>query len=99
MRRVVSGLAVKRSYSEEDNMKVDSPILGGAGLGAYMADSLFSEDDSSIVTTSCHFSLCDVDPEESGLSLFGGGGSGDVKGDYTWDNCFGSLEDVNNLLG
>ncbi len=78
-------------------MKVDSPILGGGGLGVYMADPLFSEDDSSIVTTS-HFSLCDVDPEESGLSLFGGGDNGDVKGDYGWDNCFGSLEDVDNLL-
>ncbi|KAG0628348.1 hypothetical protein M758_1G020000 [Ceratodon purpureus] len=90
-----SGLAVRNSCSAKDDMKVDSPILGGGGLGAYMADPLFSEDDSSIVT-STHFSLCD--PEESGLSLFGGGDSGDVKGDYNWDNCFGSLEDVDNLL-
>lgn len=79
----------------KEDMKVDSPVLGGGGLGGSMADSFFSEDDSSIVTSSCHFSLCDA--QENNLSLFGGD-SVDDKADYSWDSCFGNLEDVDNLL-
>ncbi|XP_024371112.1 uncharacterized protein [Physcomitrium patens] len=93
-------LAFKRAvrwveFPIKEDMKVDSPVLGGGGLGGSMADSFFSEDDSSIVTSSCHFSLCDA--QENNLSLFGGD-SVDDKADYSWDSCFGNLEDVDNLL-
>ena len=83
--------------SGREDVKVEPSILGSDGLRVYMSDPLYSEDDASIETTTCHFTLGDVDSEESGLPLFGNG-SDEGKIDYTWDNCFGNLEDVDNLL-
>lgn len=76
-------------------MKVYLLVLGVGGLGEYMVDFFFLEDDFSLVFGNCYFLLCNV--EEISFLLFGGD-SDDVKVDYNWENCFGSLEDVDILF-
>lgn len=79
----------------KEDMKVDLLVLGGGGLGGFMVDFFFLEDDFSIVISSCYFLFCDV--QENNFLLFGGD-SVDDKVDYSWDSCFGNLEDVDNLF-
>lgn len=85
-----------KSMSAKDDAEVESSLLGGVGAGGvYLSDALYSED--SVLSSSCHFTLGDVDPEDSGLALFGDV-TDDGKVDYSWDNCLSDLEDVDNLL-
>lgn len=94
---MLAGVAGRESMSAREDVKVEPSVLGSDDLKVYMPDPLYAEDDASIETTTCHFTLGDVDPEESGLPLFGNV-SDEGKIDYTWDNCFGNLENVDNLL-
>ena len=90
------GFAGTKSMSAKDDAEVESSLLGGVGGGGvYLSDALYSED--SVLSSSCHFTLGDVDPEDSGLALFGDV-TDDGKVDYSWDNCLSDLEDVDNLL-
>jgi hypothetical protein len=90
------GFAGTKSMSAKDDAEVESSLLGGVGAGGvYLSDALYSED--SVLSSSCHFTLGDVDPEDSGLALFGDV-TDDGKVDYSWDNCLSDLEDVDNLL-
>ena len=64
-------------------------------MGLHMEDPLYSGDVTSLVTSACVFSLVDEDPAT--LPFFGAV-TDDGKVDYDLDNCFETLEDVDNLL-
>lgn len=79
----------------KDDVKSESFAMGSADLGVLMADP-YTEEDARILSTACYFAS-DVDEQEEGMQFFGAASEG-IKTDYNWDQCFGNLEDVDNLL-
>lgn len=89
-------LAGRESMTGKDDVKSESFTMGSADLGVLMADP-YTEEDARILSTACYFASDDVDDQEEGMQLFGAVNEG-IKTDYNWDQCFGNLEDVDNLL-
>ena len=79
-----------------DDIKSESFTMGSGDLGVLMADP-YTEEEARILSTACYFASDDVEGPEEGMPLFGGVSEG-IKTDYNWDQCFGNLEDVDNLL-
>jgi len=86
----------RESSTGKDDVKSESFTMGSADLGVLMADP-YTEEDARILSTACYFASDDGDDQEEGMQLFGAVSEG-IKTDYNWDQCFGNLEDVDNLL-
>lgn len=89
-------VAGRESMNGKDDVKSEPFTMGSADLGVLMADPC-TEEDARILSTACYFAADDVDDQEEGMQLFGSVNEG-IKTDYNWDQCFGNLEDVDNLL-
>lgn len=89
-------VAGKESMTGRDEFKSEPFTMGSTDLGVLMADP-YTEEDARILSTASYFASDDVEGSEEGMPLFGTVSEG-IKTDYNWDQCFGNLDDVDNLL-
>ncbi|KAG0562144.1 hypothetical protein KC19_9G121100 [Ceratodon purpureus] len=91
-----SAFSGKESMTGKDDVKSEPFSMGSADLGNLMGDP-YTEEDARILSTACYFASDDVEDPEEGMPLFGAVSDG-IRTDYNWEQCFGNLEDVDNLL-
>jgi hypothetical protein len=89
-------VAGRESMTGRDNVKSEAFTMESGDLGVLMADA-YTEEDARILSTACYFASNEAEGPEEGMALFGSVSEG-IKTDYNWDQCFGNLEDVDNLL-
>ncbi|KAJ7297260.1 hypothetical protein O6H91_Y069500 [Diphasiastrum complanatum] len=86
-----AGLSPNRLLVKEESSNLDLSEL-------YMNDSLYQEDDSSIMSHSSPFPLFEIGVDENELELFGVVNTADKKGlDLSWGNI-NNLDDMDKLF-
>lgn len=86
----------REGTSGKDGVRSEAFSMGSMDVGVLMADP-YTEEDVEILATGCNFPAYDAEEAEEELPLFGYA-SEVVKPGYSWEPCFGNLEDVDDLL-